>query len=217
MAATAGAVACTGVATAALIIRRDATEPPVAGQAESNETERTDVPIGTYVALATSTMPGYFFGDATTTTMPPTRAVDPSLVWNALSNLQFDPSAAGLAYPVDGVDVNQMPTAEMFGCVTTECGAMFNYIVWHEIARALGFYDVQQMQSMNSGIDFALLPQKGDVLQSVYGNFEGPPQTTIYVTAPATSTTTTTSLVVEDPSIVTTTTAVGQIGTTTTP
>ncbi len=151
-------------------------------------------------------------------TSVPIRAVDPSLVWNALSYLQFDPSAAGLAYPTDGVDVDQMPTAEMFGCVTAECGAMFNYIVWHEIARALGFYDVQQMQSMNSGIDFAQLPREGDVLQSVFGGFGGPPQTTIYITAPATSTTTTTAnAVLEDPSISTTTTVVGQIGTTTTP
>ena len=45
---------------------------------------------------------------------------------------------------------------------------MFNYIVWHEIAAALGFFDVPQMQAMNPGIDFSILPRTGDVLQNVY-------------------------------------------------
>jgi hypothetical protein len=76
-----------------------------------------------------------------------------------------------------------MPTAEMFGCATQECGAMFNYIVWHEIAHVLGFFDLQQMQGMNSGVDFGQPPHAGDVLQSVYSSYAGGlPATTIPAT-----------------------------------
>jgi len=80
----------------------------------------------------------------------------------------------------------------MFGCTTQECGAMFNYMVWNEISRALGFFDVPQMQGINPGIDFGQPPHTGDVLQSVY-SYAGPPTTipasTIVITGDQTTTT----------------------------
>ena len=169
MVATAGAVACTGVATAALIIRRDSTDPAAIDQSDS--TEQPALPIGEY----TTTIAAGLFGP-TTTMIPAQRTIDASFVWAVLSNLQNDPSAAGLVwvYPADTPNVDQMPTAENFGCSTEECRAMFNYIVWHELARSLGFFDVQQMQSMNSGIDFSQLPREGDVLQTAYSAFIEP-------------------------------------------
>jgi hypothetical protein len=57
----------------------------------------------------------------------------------------------------------------MFGCTHRECAAMFNYVVWHEIAAALGFSSIRAMQDMNPAIDFSLPPREGDVLQSSLG------------------------------------------------
>ena len=159
MAATAGAVACTGVATAALIVRRDSTDFSASSPAGSSDVVATTYPVD--------------FGGSTTTFVIPQQTIDASFVWDALSNVQFDPSASGLVYPASSVNVDVMPTAEMFGCTTQECGAMFNYIVWHEIAHVLGFFDLQQMQGMNSGIDFGQPPHTGDVLQSVYSSYAG--------------------------------------------
>jgi hypothetical protein len=171
MAATAGAVACTGVATAALIIRRDSTSVSV-----SSPTDSSDL-----VVASTTYDPAV--GGTTTTFVTPQQTIDASFVWDALSNVQFDPSASGLVYPASSVSVDVMPTAEMFGCTTQECGAMFNYIVWHEIAHVLGFFDLQQMQGMNSRIDFGQPPHAGDVLQSVYSSYAGGlPATTIPAT-----------------------------------
>jgi hypothetical protein len=176
MAATASAVACTGVATAALIIRRDSTDPAAVGHSDS--TNQTALPIGEY---ASTTVSGAFVG--ATSTFPTTTVefaqatIDASLVWNALANLPNDPSATGLASPPTDVDRGQMPTAAMFGCETDACAAMFNYIVWHELARALGFFDIQPMQGYNPGIDFSQLPREGDVLQMP--GFAAPPQTTV--------------------------------------
>jgi hypothetical protein len=167
MVATAGAVACTGVATAALIIRRD-TGVSVSSATDSSDLVDGGVPSTTYPA----------FGETTTLYLPAETTIQASLVWDALSNLQSDPSAAGLIYPADAA-IDQMPTADMFGCSTQECGAMFNYVVWHEIARVLGFADVQQMYLTNSGIDFRQPPRAGDVLQSVFSSFGAPPTTTI--------------------------------------
>ncbi|MBK5332160.1 MAG: hypothetical protein JJD93_09325 [Ilumatobacteraceae bacterium] len=171
MAATAGAVACTGVATAALIIRRDSTSVSVSSATDSSDLVDAPLPPTTFVPD---------FGGSTTTFVTPQQTIDASFVWDALSNVQFDPSASGLVYPASSVNVDVMPTAEMFGCTTQECGAMFNYIVWHEIAHVLGFFDLQQMQGMNSGIDFGQPPRTGDVLQSVYSSYAGGlPATTI--------------------------------------
>ena len=47
---------------------------------------------------------------------------------------------------------------------------MFNYVVWHEIAVELGFSSIQQMQAMNSRIDFSQPPQEGDVVQSIFAS-----------------------------------------------
>jgi hypothetical protein len=170
MAATVGAVACTGVATAALIIRRDTTTQV----ASSGETDATGAPLG--MAAPTTIYLPDVNGISPTTMVPmsTSRTIDPSFVWDVLLSLQNDPSAAGLVYPADTRDVDTMPTAEMFGCTTEECGAMFNYIVWHEIAAVMGFFDVQQMQGMNSGIDFSHLPRTGDVLQAVHSSYIEP-------------------------------------------
>ncbi len=210
MAVTAGAVACTGVATAALIIRRDATDLTPSSQPESAELAvAEEIPSTTYMLLDTTTSV-YGLSEMT---------VRSSTVWDALWNSRFDPSGAALAIePADQAAADVMPTSEQFGCTSDECRMMFTYVVWHEIARTLGFGDVRHMQEMNPAIDFSQPPREGDVLQTVYPSFPESPQTTIYITAPATSTTTpTTNLVFEDPSIFTTTTAVGQIGTATTP
>jgi hypothetical protein len=169
MVATAGAVACTGVATAASIIRRDTTSVSVSTAPDSSDLDASTLPPTTYPA----------FGATTTLYLPAQTTVDASFVWSALANIQNDPAAAGLVYPADSVNVDQMPTAEMFGCTTPECGAMFNYLVWHEIARVLGFSDVQQMYATNSGIDFRQSPRAGDILQSVFSSFVGVPPTTI--------------------------------------
>jgi hypothetical protein len=157
MVATVGAVACTGVATAALIIRRDST---------SSATDSSDL------VVASTTYPP-FVGGSTTVPVPSQTTIDAFFVWDALANIHSDPSAAGLAYPTDDVNADQMPTAEMFGCTTQGCGAMFNYVVWHEIARLLGFFGVPEMQEMNPGVDFGRLPRAGDVLQSVYSSYAG--------------------------------------------
>jgi len=172
MVATAGAVACTGVATAALIIRRDSTHFSASTATDSSE-------------VVATTYPPFVGGSTTTFVPPPQQTIDASFVWDALSNVQFDPSASGLVYPANSVNVDVMPTAEMFGCTTQECGAMFNYIVWHEIAHVLGFFDLQQMQGMNPGIDFGQPPSSGDVLQSVYSSYLGGLPATTIVLAPA--------------------------------
>jgi hypothetical protein len=160
MAVTAGAVACTGVATAALIIRRDSTSVSV-----SSATDSSDV-------ITSTTYPPFIDG-STTVPVASQTTIDAFFVWGALANIQRDPSAAGLAYPTDDANADQMPTAEMFGCTTQGCQAMFNYVVWHEIARVLGFYGVPEMQEMNPGIDFGQLPHAGDVLQCIGSSYAG--------------------------------------------
>jgi hypothetical protein len=70
-----------------------------------------------------------------------------------------------------------MPTPEQFGCTTAECRAMYNYVVWHEIAVQLGFSSVQQMQDTNPTLDVSQPPREGEVVQSIFGS--APPQTTI--------------------------------------
>lgn len=162
MVATAGAVACTGVASAALIIRRDATSVSVSSATDSTNLVAT--PTTTYDPAV---------GGSTTVPVPAQTTIDAVFVWDALANIRSDPSAAGLVYPPDDVSADQMPTAEMFGCTTQGCGAMFNYVVWNEISRALGFFAVQEMQGLNPGIDFGHLPRAGDVLQRVY-SYAGP-------------------------------------------
>lgn len=165
MTATVGAVACTGVATAALLIRRDDDSTKLVASGEPAATDDADgtlSPTTTYLLAP---------GILTTTTMVPmstSHTIAPSFVWDVLSRIQDDPSAAGLVFPTDAMDVDVMPTADMFGCATDECGAMFNYLVWHEISAALGFFDVAQMQAINAGIDFSNLPRPGDVLQTGY-------------------------------------------------
>ena len=133
-------------------------------------------------------------------------------MWDALWNARYDPSGAGLVVePADQAAAGVMPTPAQFGCATPECEAMFTYVVWHEIARQLGFSDVADMQAYNPALDFSRAPVEGDVLQSVYADVVAPTTmvvgeelpSTIYGTVP--------------PFGETTTTSVGQIDSTVTP
>ncbi len=166
--ATVGVVACTGVATAALIVRRDSAAPSTAGSAPSDAVD------------APPTSSAYQPSDLSTTTMfgLPSMTVTASAVWDALRNVRFDPSGVGLVVePVDQAAADVMPTPEQFGCTSPECRAMYNYVIWHEFAGELGFTDVFQMQNMNSAIDFSQPPRAGDVLRSVLSSFSEPPTT----------------------------------------
>lgn len=158
MAATAGVVACTGVATAALIIRRDSTGSPAVGIADDT-TSPAMTPTTVYLPVE---------GESTTTSVegPIQVVIDPQFVWDALAKGD-DPSRIESVFePVDQSATTMMPTPEQFGCATDQCRAMFDYVVWHEIARALGFRDLQAMQDMNPTVDFTQLPKEGDVLLS---------------------------------------------------
>jgi hypothetical protein len=164
MAATAGLVACTGVATAAVIIRRDSIDPVASSQSEPLD------------GGATSTVyePGVF-GSTTTMYGLPTMTVTASAVWDALWNARYDPAGAALVVePADPADTSEMPTPDQFGCTSDECRAMFNYVVWHEIAKELGFPDVRSMQDANPNIDFSVPPVDGDVLQTISSIVDGP-------------------------------------------
>src|SRR6478672_8193677 len=126
MTATVGVVACTGVAAGALIIRRDA-DTSTSGSAVDSGDDQT----------ATTAL----LSDVTTTTTfgLPAMTITPSAVWDALFNARFDPSGAGLVVePADQAAADVMPTPEQLGCTSTECRAMFTYVVWHEIANTLG-------------------------------------------------------------------------------
>jgi hypothetical protein len=173
MTATVGAVACTGVATAALLIRRDSDTTRVATSAD---TDGVDGAFASYPPVTS-----FPLGVEPTTTMvpmqPATVVLDAAFVWDALANLQSDPSAIGFVAPLADPDRSQMPAAETFNCTTDGCVCMLVYVVWHEVARALGFSDVTQMQGMNPGIDFSQLPRTGDVVQAVYSSFFEPTTT----------------------------------------
>jgi hypothetical protein len=165
MAVTAGAVACTGVATAALIIRRDSILSPGAGTSAT-------LPEG-----APTTMVYLPAGELSTTTVYPasTMTITATVVWDALGNAQYDPSGSGRPIePPDQAAVDVMPTAQQFGCTSGDCAAMFTYVVWHEIAKTLGFGDVVAMQAANPAIDFSKPPVEGDVLESPYIPFLTP-------------------------------------------
>src|SRR6185295_19742937 len=97
MVATAGAVACTGVATAALIIRRDTNSVSVSSAPDSSE-------LGDVGLTSTTFLP--FVGESTTVPVPSQVTIETSFVWTALANIQNDPAAAGLAWPVDSVNVD---------------------------------------------------------------------------------------------------------------
>lgn len=170
MTATVGVVACTGVATAALIIRRDSVDRSTRGLASE--------PTDALNAGPTSTV--YQPSDFSTTTTYglPAMTITASAVWDALWNARFDPSGIGLVVaPADQAAADVMPTSEQFGCTSPECRAMYNYVVWHELAVELGFGDVRQMQDVNSAIDFSQPPRAGDVLQSAYSSFSVPSST----------------------------------------
>ncbi|MGZ4700916.1 MAG: hypothetical protein ACXV98_06870 [Ilumatobacteraceae bacterium] len=159
MAVTAGVVACAGVATTALIIRRDSP-----GTAATSGSE----PVDSAVTASTRYLPD---ANETTTTGYglPTITITPSAVWDALWNAHSDPSGvAVMVAPPDQDAAQKMPTPEQFGCTTNECRAMFAYVVWHEIARTIGFFDVLSMQAANPGVDFSMPPVEGSVLQTAY-------------------------------------------------
>jgi len=169
MTATVGVVACTGVAAAALIIRRDSAGTSSVASAPLDSVADGD---------GTSTVFVQQGGPTTTVFGMPALTITASAVWDALFNARFDPSGGGLVVePADQAAADVMPTPEQFGCTTPECQAMYNYVVWHEIAVELGFSSVQQMQQMNLSIDVSQLPREGDVIQSIFG--PTPPQTTV--------------------------------------
>ena len=162
MTLTAGVVACTGVATAALIIRRDSTGSSAVGVADE-----TTAPAG--VTPTTIYLPNV--NGSTTTSIPgvPVVNVSPGMVWDALQNATADPSGAALDLgSVDDIARREMPTAAQFGCTAPECQAMFAYLVWHEIAPIFGFADVVEMQAANPNIDFSVPPVDGAALNTAY-------------------------------------------------
>ena len=172
MAVTAGVVACTGVATTALIIRRDS-----AGSSATGQSDSADAPVA-----STLYQPG---ANQTTTTSYglPTMTITSSSVWDALWNARYDPAGAALTIePADQAAADVMPTPEQFGCTSDECRAMYNYVIWHEIARQLGFADVSTMQRFNPTIDFSQPPHEGDVLQSAYSSLVFPTTSNFYTT-----------------------------------
>lgn len=150
MVALGGTLAVTGVATAGLIIRRDAADHSASA-----------IPSDTTSPL---------FGGSTTTIDPrPQRTVDATLVWDALLSARNDPAGgAFLTAPTDEAAAHTMPTAEQFGCTTDDCRAMFTYVVWHELAKLLGFGDLLELQAANPNVDFTIPPVEGDVLQTAY-------------------------------------------------
>lgn len=179
MAATAGVVACTGVATVALIIRRDGVAPrSVASPADS--TLAGELPSTNYLPD----------GGETTTTAVAFEQVHAWMVWEALSSAQTDPSGAALNIQRPSLDPSTaevMPTADQFGCTTPVCQAMFTYVVWHEIARRLGFADVYEMQAANPTVDFSVPPVEGQELQTAM--FSGPTVSTTILNGNETATT----------------------------
>jgi hypothetical protein len=159
MSATVGVVACAGVATTALIIRRDSV-----GSSASGDSVATDAPTA-------STL--YGPGGSTTTTVfgQSTITITPATVWDALWNAHNDPSGVAVMVAPPAQDlVGRMPTPEQFGCTTNECRAMFTYVVWHEIAKTMGFSDVIELQAVNPNIDFSVPPVEGAVLQTLHPN-----------------------------------------------
>jgi hypothetical protein len=105
-------------------------------------------------------------------TGPPTvtLTITPSSVWTALYSARYDPAGTALAIgPADQAAGDLMPTPEQFGCTSTECRAMYTYVVWHELAKMVGFGgDVVGMQAANPSIDFSLPPVEGAVLLMPY-------------------------------------------------
>ncbi len=157
MTMTAGVVACTGVATAALIIRRDSTGSSAVGVAEDTTFPAAVTPTTIYLPAD--------LGSTTTSMDGPIQVVvDPQFVWDALAKGDDPSGIESIFEPVEPSDTSVMPTPEQFGCATDQCRAMFNYIVWHEIARVLSFRDLPAMQDMNPAVDFTQLPKEGDVL-----------------------------------------------------
>src|SRR5258706_12420651 len=73
-----------------------------------------------------------------------------------------------------------MPTADQFGCTSPLFQAMFTYVVWHEIARRLGFANVDEMQVVNPNVDFSVPPVEGQELQTaMFSGSEAAPTTIV--------------------------------------
>ena len=153
MGLTAGAVACAGLATTAVVVRSAATQSGTA----SHKTQ----PSATSPVVVTSSSP------PTTIYPAPTLTIDATSVWYALRGARTDPSGVALDIgPADLAAAKLMPTPQQFGCTTEPCLTLYNYVLWHEMARLLGFVDVYGLQEANPGVDFSQPPQEGDVLQS---------------------------------------------------
>lgn len=163
---TAGVVACTGVATTALVIRRDSTDTSRAVGTS---------PVDSGVTASTVYLPA---GELSTTSVLrlPAVNVDARMVWDALWNARNDPAGAALVIaPADQAAAEVMPTPEQFGCSSAECRAMYTYVVWHEIAKALGFADAIELQASNPRVDLSVPPIDGTALQTPYSDQVAPP------------------------------------------
>ena len=151
MTATVGVVACTGVATAALIIRRDSGSGTASVSAAADST-----PGGRHSA---DDVPARGHGVATTTVFGLAGHDDHAsggvgcVVERPLRPLGRGSRRSGA---VDQTAADVMPTAEQFGCSSPECEAMFNYVVWHEIANPARIrLDVVRCRTANPSIDFS--------------------------------------------------------------
>lgn len=152
---TAGALACAGLATTVVVVRSGATHPG----AVSHKTQ----PSATAPGAATPNA-----ATPTSTIYPaPTLTIDPASVWYALRSARVDPSGVALDMrPADLAAAKLMPTPQQFGCATEPCLTLYNYVLWHEMARLLGFLDVYGLQGANPEVDFSQPPHEGDVLRS---------------------------------------------------
>jgi hypothetical protein len=159
MSVTAGVVACAGVATTALIIRRD-----TAGSSAAGDSVAADSPTASTLYTPNGSTTTSVYGLSTIT-------ITPATVWEALGSASSDPAGAALQIvPANQADPNAMPTPEQFGCASAQCRAMYTYVVWHEIAKAMGFSDVIELQAVNPNIDFSVPPVEGAVLQTFNPN-----------------------------------------------
>ncbi len=157
MSVAAGVVACAGVATTALIIRRDSPGTAATSGSEPVDPSPTTTLYAPGSNHSTTTVIGSFMDKLT---------ISSSSVWDALYSARYDPTGAGLTVePADQAAREVMPTPEQFGCTSAECRAMFTYVVWHELAKMAGFGgDVVAMKAANPAIDLSIPPIADAVL-----------------------------------------------------
>ncbi len=167
MAVVGSALACTGVATAALVIRRDGLGSPAAGiSADASSPEPTPTTVYAPAGIFPTTS---VFG-------APTLTITASVVWDALWNARYDPSGAGREIgPVDQAAADVMPTAQQFGCTSGECASDVHL---RRLARDRQDHRLRRSRrdaGSEPGIDFSAPPVEGAVLQTPYSPVVVPP------------------------------------------